>query len=465
MKGHAVAAPARLFADDYSASGQLAWAGALEGPPLVSAADEDRPEWWWQFVGQLRFDALLFRRLVVPDSHLLDGTFFTAIQPKQLAVALARREEPLGDLVVPIEFRLRAGTVAQTLATFLLAPRGRLRRFRFKTIIPAKARETLADELSKRTHADLQHRLGAYRDPPRPADAIADLLLDCLREADFDPPDAIESIERLRVSWRLWVEQEERGDLVRSGYATDVGFEPAAAIAHEPLDRLRDGLEGRPAEALARVLEELRHERSRSAITKLLDGYRSSADDAKIDQIDAWVSRIRYRAIAHQHGARFAQRWAEGEPFGDLQRLAESTLEQERESAPRVDLPGDIVQLLADLPPGRFERFCDENLTPLREWWGRGDLNAFEAVASRLAEELRPKRRGAQALALMVSTPAGVATGLGAYVLGVPAPLAGTVGTTVTYATQLGIAAAEAGPRHLLARRIVEHAREALAAR
>lgn len=446
MKGEAGALPRRLFADDYSATGQLAWASGGEGEPFVDPGSEDRPEWWKQFVGQLRFDALLFRRLVVPDSHVLDGTFFATLAPKQLRVALARREADLGDPVVPVELRLRERTVAQTLATFLVVEETRhLRRFEFKTIVPKEARVAVADGLAQRSEADLEGYLSRHRDVEHggQAEAIADLLADCLHETGREWAGAAASIERLRDGWRKWCEQEGCAKLTYERYRPNVDFHPARAALYEPLDRVRDGLTGAPAKALNEVFGALeRGEPSRSTITELLRPYRASGDEEKIEEIDAWVSRVRYRAIAHQHRARFVQRWMEGQAaFGELRHLHEETMSGARGGGD-AEVPEDVVAGLASMEPEDWALFCGNHRSQLGRWWDHGEFRAFKEVAAGLATVLKPSPSYATPLKIALP-PAG------ALLMGVPGAAAGA---TVAHA-------ASAYPRWRCKRRIVDHGR------
>src|SRR5688572_13240925 len=80
MPSHA--GPARLFADDYSTTGQIQW--------RASASDPGPTLWERDFLGQLRFDTLVSATLVVPDTHIFDGPYFLSTDPSKLTKLLAR---------------------------------------------------------------------------------------------------------------------------------------------------------------------------------------------------------------------------------------------------------------------------------------------------------------------------------------------------------------------------------------
>src|ERR1700760_4868257 len=121
--------PDRFFADDYSSSGQEAWSNAERGTDVAYWKDDYR--------GQLRFDSLLSRTLVIPDSHIFDGPYFLTTGPALLESALGR--SGLGEHSTPaLEVRGRESTLEGSLAAMLRRPgQPNLNAFVFKSVDPA----------------------------------------------------------------------------------------------------------------------------------------------------------------------------------------------------------------------------------------------------------------------------------------------------------------------------------------
>jgi hypothetical protein len=455
------AARHRLFADDYSSSGQRAWKDEERGPAALGG--EPSPDWRRDFLGQMRFDSLVSRRLVVPDTHLIDGVFFAATPPRVLRRELGRPESRHDEegLVVPIVFRLRAPTLAQTLSDFLVqSARPTLNAFRFKSIQDRAARTLVARELGRRDRTDLEGRLNRA---PTPAYAIAELLRDCARTAGVAET-AEEDIDRLEAGWSYWIEDESVVSVER--YQTDVRFRPGDAVVEEPLDAAAEGYGPLAAAALAETEGRLlQGDRRRSAISEILDRHRERAVDARelahLDEIDDWYSRARYRAIARQHGAVFVQLWQHGRAVGPLRRLYETVATRSRvPGVARLELPEEVIAGLADLDDAEWRRYLAQQRRSLFRWWETGREGELKRALSTLVDVLHLTRETRTAFGMVVpdTTVAG-AVGAGAALLaahydqepGVALPL-------VAGATYL-VLANEGGTKRRVMRRIVDAAR------
>src|SRR4051812_22566404 len=92
----------RLLADTYNASRQReAWS-------------RDRDQRYLDLFGRLRLDAVLFRTVVIPDTHLFDGRLLLELGPDRVTRQIARWTED-----VPIEIRARSGDLRTSLADLL----------------------------------------------------------------------------------------------------------------------------------------------------------------------------------------------------------------------------------------------------------------------------------------------------------------------------------------------------------
>jgi hypothetical protein len=134
----------RLFADDYAAGGQLSRLPDPTAPLIPQSYDEP---WRLEFLGSLRFDSILSKRLIVPDSHLLDGRFFLSLSASSLRAEIGRPFHGFTDdgLSLPIVLRLRRPTLRETVAEFLRTDDEHLNGFSFKTIPNEQARRRLAN--------------------------------------------------------------------------------------------------------------------------------------------------------------------------------------------------------------------------------------------------------------------------------------------------------------------------------
>lgn len=459
MAPESVAVPQRLFSDDYSATAQRAWLQGERGRDSSEEAptSEEGPTWWDRYLGQLRFDSLVFRTLVVPDSHLLDGSFFLATRPRALENALARPGRRKGALRLPIEFRLRAPSLRETLARFLVVDdQDELNGFTFKTISHAGARAELAQQLEKRTREHLDKAL-ACGDP---AKGVAGLLRDCLREKELLDV-AAGDITALEESWSDWIKDEEVIAPVCAKYRTNVGYVPAKVLKDERIDPAAEGLSDKGAAALEELVGLFRkNARRRWEFTKVLNRYR--ADDpndetlSDLEELEDWVSRSRYRAIARQHRARFVQLWAGERVFGSSRRFYVRATSEPPATGRRAELPDGVLKGLADMPCGKYREFLTpERLGLLGDWWDKGDLSAFKEVAGDLGHEIASRRGPGRAVRMVLPPAAGLTGAIAGFVLEEPA--LALVGAAAGAAAQIG---ANYVPGRLIQRRIVDAARQ-----
>lgn len=211
--------PDRLFADDYSSSGQLAWRDGERGT--------GRSYWDDDYRGQMRFDSLLSRTLVIPDSHIFDGAYFLTTSPGQLSSALGRRG--LARHSVPaLEIRGRESTLSGSLSSLLRRPgRATLNAFVFKSIAP-EVRYLLAAELNRTPEDELERALASKEDIPA---AVASVLEACL--ARIDPAiDAEQLVQPLELGWSRWLAEER--DVVVKSWPTYATFDLVGQVAREP---------------------------------------------------------------------------------------------------------------------------------------------------------------------------------------------------------------------------------------
>ena len=223
-RGHVTAAARgidRVFADDYSSSGQVAWKRGTRG--LGPAFWDD------DFLGQLRFDTLAARTLVIPDSHIFDGPYFVRRSPRELAVDLGRTSKDDTTAVLPFEVRGRGTGLADTLATLLHRDsRDTLNAFVFKTIDDDVLRPLLAEELGRTPARYLERSLTRSDDVATAVGAVVRAAL--LRIDTAVDVDAL--VEPIEEGWRRWLAEEQHVPVVT--WPVHIDFNVEAGLAAEP---------------------------------------------------------------------------------------------------------------------------------------------------------------------------------------------------------------------------------------
>lgn len=404
----------RLFADDYSSSGQLAWRCGERGTGAEYWIDD--------YLGQLRFDSLLSPTLVIPDSHVFDGVYFLTTTPSELHANLGRaglrdRQRPA------IEIRARQATLEDSLAVLLRREdHPTLNAFRFKAIgLDRSAR--LAEELGRTPETELDRALSGARSVP---EGVASLLERCLVRVEPDV-DASGSIEPLRRGWERWLAEEEH--LVVKAWPTFSDFDLVAQIGREgTIDRELRGAVALDALGSIRRLLAVGsgHRADASAI---LARYRAAADDEatlrELELVDVWYSRLRYRALAARHGCHCAladRPWLPA--VGAGQALLRELIDG---GAPvQVPLPDDVLTALGDLPAEDFEQLVHANRRWIVRLWTSRSVADLDAVADGIAAA--PREAGVRSLGIAEGLPAAGGV-MGALLGGVGGPLGVFIGT------------------------------------
>lgn len=352
-----IAAHGRLFADDYSSTGQLAWVAGDRGTGPAYWADDYR--------GQLRFDSLVTETLVIPDSHVFDGVFFLATGPRELKATLGRGG--LRNHEVPaLEVRGREETLSDSLAALLRRPGyPTLNAFVFKAV-DASVRLELAAELKRTPETELDRSLATAKDVPA---GVAALLETCLGRLDptIDATAILGPIER---GWRRWLQEANEVDVKKWPIFKDFDIRGQAALERSIGANMR-------TEAGKTALSEVQATMAlgsghRSDVSDLLAAARGATRDdpsavGDFELIDIWYSRLRYRALAARHGCVCAlvdRPWLPA--VGPGHALLREAL---RMDAPtHVPLPDDVLTALGDLQTRQFEEFVDTHRRVILSW-------------------------------------------------------------------------------------------------
>ncbi len=431
----------RLFAADYSTTGQQRW------------RSPDNPFWADDYRGLLRFDSLTSEKLVVPDSHVFDGPFFPAQDPHALLDAL-KCDGFEGPARLPLEIRARRSTLAESLADLLRrADSDRLNGFIFKTIEDETLRRDLAWQLRLTPASVLDAALDRTGDP---AEAVSCVLMECLRRLDV-PERADDVIEPLWEAWAKWLEVDSLPGLVVPWGEQRFRLADALSVDPIPEGRLSTHVGGQAQHAAE---QRVRHGSSyRGDVFSDLASLRMRVADpdelAEVELVERWYSRGRYRAIAWQHRATCVQPAAPWRAVTALQALWEEALG--RSTSDRAEIPSDVVTTLGELTGEQYAELVYTHRRDLQNWWREGDRAALLRIADALAALVpitpsRTKRIGVSEIIGEAGPAGGVVAG--AAVGGV---VGAAVGGAIGMLAKIGAAAVKTPTeRDLVRNRIVE---------
>lgn len=388
----------RLFADDYSGTGQSDWKLGKRGTGGET--------WDSDFLGQLRFDSLTSETLVIPDSHIFDGPYFIGVSPTELLKKLGRcapDDDPVASAVLPIELRTRRATLSESLAELLRRERSSVLNHRaFKTIEDEDLRDAVARTLGSTPAERLDRALASA---PDPAQAVMRVLRESFNDLGVaDRADAV--LGPIEQGWRTWLELESRLDVRQ--WPPDRPFRLADALAIEELPDVRL-LTPMGAEAHRLTQEHVAlGSRYRGDVWRDLVQLRQDAngdDDAlaEVEMVERWYSRGRYRAIAWQHQSACVQvdrPWLE--PLSALQALYREALD--RPEGNHVEVPDGVISALGDMDAEAFRRLTFTYRRELAAWWREGDVDGLRLTAAALADEVKlaPPRRNPVGLSELV---------------------------------------------------------------
>lgn len=433
----------RVLASDYTSSGQRSW------------ADTQGDIWRRRMLGQMRLDALLYRYIIVPDTHLLDGPFFLETGPRELLTDLG------GDVTNhnPILIRSRKPRLIDVFPIWITRGHQFLTPFSFKIVSDPETRTALARRLGETTVERWYRELEVAS---HPAEALANLLSGLLHDVEGLPWDEVAaSVENAARSWAKWADSEA---VAVSTYRQS-NFNLPSSLSEEPIAA---DLVSHPAKSAVDTIHEIVRSGhfDRNTTRAITDNLRSRyAHDptvlAEAAAIDRWQSRARYRALARQHDAgliiddRYGALLAEdshGVPVG-----FERALETMSDSS-AVALPDELYPGLLEADGETFGRAFLASRGTLEKWWATGDLTelrrAFDVVLSHIPASSRRIHSPAFASSLFgVVGAAAAAAGKATddLVLGVLGAL-----TAAPLAVQLGLERAQ----HIQARRrLVEFSR------
>jgi hypothetical protein len=365
----------RLLAIDYSPRSQSEW------------VDSRGDSWRHSYLAQLRCDLITSERIVLPDTHLLDGQFFMLFKPEELAAELGL-ETNTGRR--GIELRLRQPTIRDTLASWLVrADKPTLNEFEFKLFRNPELRTHVSKTVGNTSVHDW-HGLMKSADGD-PARALSELLKSSVKSAPYDAvilTKGLSEIDAAERSWSYW--QEKGAETFFTG--TWVGrFDLLGALEADPLSK---DITTEVAYKLYRMIVTIVREGGtrvsdiRSLITKAVANAHDTEERSQVNNIDRWYSRGRNRAIALQHECSFAfdaGEAATGQEIG-TGRLA---FEGEPPQGTLVQFPHVFLERIASTSGPDLANALRPAAIHLDMWWNRGDFGALSRAVEIVTDNLK----------------------------------------------------------------------------
>jgi hypothetical protein len=406
--------------------------------------------------GRLRFDALLSKRVVLPDAQVLDGTFFLTKSPDDLDGIIGRSKNERA----PVEIRARATTLESSLV-------GLVKRAGSETLVGFEF-SSLSDEVDRRVVQDKlvktrSERLKSWRD-------LARIFV----AAGVDKAKA----DELSSSWKRWVGTGDIPVLPWPGQSEfNFNQHVIGELAHSQAVAAYLESEG-GAVVVARTITE--RVTVRSQFMNLLSECGASPTDRII--LEAWYSRAYNATQAAQHGCdnydmldagvatepRISRRLGSAlrAPFGRNRLAMRATQRQ------AAEVPSNFIYSLGlmDIDDYRFllnhgdKSGRGGNRANFEKWWSEADEDSLKRGLDPFINEVTIQGLPSWAGALTSTSgrTAGVAVGagVGAAVGLLPGALLGAFfGGTLGYMGER-LLVAKAGPRTRLSRRVVQVARE-----
>lgn len=366
------------------------------------------------FIRQMRFDLLIAERIVVGDTHFIDGRFFALNDPTTLMNLLGRGLH-IRDL--PIEVRTRGtgnsgSRLAGTLRSFLLREdRDTLNRFSFRVLSDELVRQELQLNLEKTRSPVLIDRLRQVEDCDVPK-VLTRFFKDLVGPSIADP-----EFDRLEDGWTKWIEAERSGLLRTAAWSPGRLPMQDALLKYLPLDPTVFSTDlGRSVHA--EVMEVVRLSSYRSDFTQRLRRIRQSvvsgtgaAELADIDLIDRWHLTSRYIAEARHEGADVAYKFdLTNRPINELEKTAsEVNLGQKMVD---ITIGAELVPGLGALDGDGYRRLVNRVEPNLRAVWDRGSPSDVRTLFEKIGETLSasaPRSARGDMSAILISAGVGVA--------------------------------------------------------
>lgn len=319
------------------------------------------------YLTQLRLDLLFFRKVVIPDTAIIDGWFFGQTEPTTILEWCGRGVAPRR---LPIEIRCRETSFEASLASFLRRDdRDSLNDYPLQMLRDREAREAIREGLRQTSTSVLDQALRRANSVPQ---AIGGLLSSVLAAEGISN----HTVEQFAEVWEGWVKAERDGLVVAIPWRAPLNVEEA--LAADALSPPSDLLTERGRDAYAEITSLLQRRRfnKSDALNILLGDHDLSWHDDDFawdyNTIVDWYDRGRARAIARQNEAAFgydAVPLFPDHPLEHFRGLARAPDGLSPSDEFLVTLPSDFRSALATLSPLDYRRLFATHGSLISDFW------------------------------------------------------------------------------------------------
>ncbi|WP_411054802.1 hypothetical protein [Streptomyces sp. E11-3] len=318
-------------------------------------------------IGQLRWDAIRSPRRLQTHAQLLDGCLFHLIANDRyvdrISGVLSGRTRTL-----PFEVTVSGGSLEDSLRDMLSRP------FLFSSLAATRPqRIALQEALEASATLDEVDRRCAR-------DGVVEGLFGLIKDTGIVP---VTECERLRDSWRYWVDAERHGTLVTrpaQPYGDDTqsfameGFADLALLT--PAGRFVASRIVSPA-----TLDVRTGTRRRSLVWREIERLNQADTAERSDalQLKLAFDRCYYRTIAQAEHAMFSSE--DSTALRGVRRKASLRL---RDPARTVIFPHNFQEQLGRMTAEQWAGFLEDFSEELHNWWESWDVESLQEIGNRL---------------------------------------------------------------------------------
>ncbi len=309
--------------------------------------------WKTDYIARIRLDLLLSNNLILTDTQLLDGAFYTKLDPSEL-----EQHIPLDRL----EIRARDADLSNALLGFVYKPNAdKLRGFTFSAINDAEIREKARRHLAQLSSSKIRKD---WREIPR-----------LLRHAGVDEA----TTDLLEERWAHWIEASTSGKIRvikwEGKFDLDNAFQPKYANALSKLST---------EHARITATRAWGHRHNRSYVDPLLNEALSEAEGeeskAEIKWILSWFHQAYNRTLKNQHKC---DSFDYADVFGakaiEPNKKSFDKIVEQQEDLPKdvsVYLSNDFIKKVGAIPLDKYRGYAQSS--DLVRWWNYGDIESLK---------------------------------------------------------------------------------------
>lgn len=315
------------------------------------------------YLGRIRLDSLLSRKLILTDAQLLDGIFFQSLEPTEIIQKTSRQTG-----IYSIEIKARENRIEDALIGLVKSPKlNTLRGFTFSSIRNNAEREHAKIEMEAMASSKIKH----WRD-----------ISKMLKEIGV----AENNVDSMEASWASWINAQESGLICVKKWCGDFDLDKSFQIepAQDVLVKISTN-EGKEVFDFAWS--------HRKDLRSTVDIYIQNAKKRHCDNhavmvdlvaIEEWFNRCYNRAIARQHKCDFESVTAKSiTPVSRLQRFFDALADKLSstdilQGTSTLEIPEDFLARIGEMDDTIFRHLFSKSQDNFKTWWAKGNIDALK---------------------------------------------------------------------------------------